>query len=166
MRGKSCLPPRQGDPEGAFDLAKLVGEIRLSHPGFDGVAKASVSRHPSLSPKKSPSQRRHHLRRGCAEGERTPKGADRLAGPAVLQQRLAQSPEEIGRRHALLRVLDPDSEHFLGLLDLTQVDASAAQQAQALGDERTRIGGEQLPFGRPQEDRQGRRPAAQELNDA
>ena len=84
-------------------------------------------------------------------------------GAVVQEERLAEAAEELGGGQPLLRVLDADAEDLFGLLDLAEVDARRAEEAEALRDERARVGREHLPFGRAQEDRERRRPRAEEL---
>ena len=70
--------------------------------------------------------------------------------------------ENVGRRHALLRVLDAEAENFLALRHVSQTNTRGAEQAEPLGDESARLGREHLPFGRAQEDRERSGPCAEE----
>ena len=70
------------------------------------------------------------------KAERATQRPDGLARAVALEERLAEAAEQLRRGDALLGVLDADAEDLLGLLDLAEVDARAAEQPEALGDER------------------------------
>src|SRR6185436_3377716 len=110
-------------------------------------------------------ERRQNLLRQTAERKRTTKRTDRLAGALVQKQCFAETSEELGRGHALLRVLDADAKDLFGLLDLADVHASGSEQTQALCNETARFGREHLPFRRAEEDRERRRPRTEERDD-
>ena len=72
----------------------------------------------------------------------------------------------LGRGHAFLRVLDADAEDlFAPAATSPRCTHADAEEAEPLGDERARLGREHLPFGRAEEDRERRRPRAEQRDD-
>src|SRR5690606_29041712 len=108
-------------------------------------------------------QRPDHLRR-AAEPLGSSQRADGLTRAVVLEERLAQPTKNVARRPSTLSVLHPEPEDLLALLDVAELHAGRAEQAQPLGDQPARLRRHVLPLGRAQEDGERVWPRAEELD--
>ena len=76
----------------------------------------SKSRDIATSTEERASEQRPEETGVAAERDRATERPDGLAGAIVVQQRLAEAPEDVGRRRAILGVLDAEAEDLFALL--------------------------------------------------
>src|SRR6185369_6029075 len=165
-RGRIFLalsPGLKGRPEGRFHLLQQARQgIRL-HPGQLGFDDGGVGCRVARAREEGLGQQRPDALAGCTEVRGPTQRPDGFPWARVTEDRLAEAKVDVRCGTAITRVLNAEPEHLFTFAHLAQRDASAAQQAERLGDQGTRFWAEHLAVGRAQEDRERRRPSAEQF---
>src|SRR5262249_32131468 len=120
LRQHTCFPRGEAGAERLLDLAHLVSHVALADARGERVAQARVRGDVALAFEERARERGHDLRRRAAERDRATQWSNRLARAIVQEERLPETPEQLRRGEALLRVLNADTKDLLGLLDVAE----------------------------------------------
>src|SRR5262245_38997053 len=91
-----AAPRRERRAQALLDLPDLLDHVGVGHAHEAGLSDAREGGHEALAPDEGLRQERPDLLRRRAEVGGAAERADRLAGAAVVELRLAEAPEDVG----------------------------------------------------------------------